>query len=316
MGRSEAPMLARAQLPLVAASTALAALACAGGPAGSGPAYHVPTLAEQSDEGDGALDLVDRTAALAGSLEAADASGGPALDLAGAPPGFAMAVDSRGMNDTSGLASGSYADAPAGPATQFNLFHAAAMVTVADAHTALLIGVPAAAAAIALDGTTTEITTNVWASSNTVSDGTTSVTGLFVVAWVEVGWLAEMRLWSSDGRYEGNLWYRGFLSRDGDLGWWDFYDESRRLAGVIEWTDDGQGNSQLGLAATNGPEAGDVLLYLFEGGTGFVGYHDEDVDQDYSVFGAADHSGELVDPAYNGGAPACWDAGGNDAPCP
>lgn len=302
----------RSPLVLLTGVGLVLALACGGEPGSAD--FHTPLLSELSPDADAALDLVDRSAALADALDAAQAPPGMPPDLDAAPDAIAMIVDSRGMDSTSGLTSGSYEAPP--PGSQLNVGHAAAMVAIADANTAVIIGVPAAAAAIARNGVTAQIADNVWASTNSVSDGTTTVTGRFVVAWVGVGWLAEMRLWSSDGRYDNTLWYNGFLSKDGGFGWWDLYDEWGTLAGVIEWLGDGQGNAELGLAATSGDAAGDVLLYLFTDGTGFVGYHDESDAHDYYVFADVDRTGELLDPAWNGGAPACWDAAGYDVACP
>lgn len=306
--------LHRSLAPLTLISFGLA-LACGGGES-TAPEYRTPLLSELAPDADGLLDVVDRSSTLAGAKEAADATPGPALDLATLPAGFGMDADSRGLDTTEGYTTGAYLDAPAGPGTFNNLVHAAAMVAIADATTATIVGVPAAAIDIAIHGQVTQIDDNVWAATNSVSDGTTTVTGLFVVAWVEVGWLAEMRLWSSDGRYDNTRWFTGFVSWDGALGWWDVYDAQGTLAGVIEWLAAANGDGELGIAATSGESAGDMLGYLFLDDTAWVGLHDASAAEDYWVEVAADHSGESRAPDYNGGAPACWDANGYDAPCP
>jgi hypothetical protein len=125
-----------------------------------------------------------------------------------------------------------------------------------------------------------------------------------------------MRLWSSDGAYDGDRWFSGFVSADHGFGWWDVWDVYGARTGVLEWVADGQGDGELGIASTAGDTNGDVLLYLFVDDTGFVGLHDASAAQDYWVYAAADHSGELRSPDYAGGEPACWDTSGYDHPCP
>lgn len=299
-------------LVAVAALAAVSSLACGG--AGAPPAeYHVPLLSELSPDADATLDVVDRAAELAGAIDADAAPEGAAPDLAAPPDGFRMVFDSRGMDSTAGIEGGTYQE-PAGPTTQFNIAEATLLVAQADATTALLVGVPAAAVDIVLHGQTTQIGPNVWASTNTVSDGVTSVTGLWVVAWVNVGWVAEMRLWSSDGTYDDTKWFNGFLSADQQAGWWDFYDGYGTMTGVIEWASDGQGTGELGLASTAGDTSGQALGYLFTPDTGFVGLHDPAAGDAY-VTAFADHSGELQYWGYNSGAVSCWDSAGNDVAC-
>jgi hypothetical protein len=207
------------------------------------------------------------------------------------------------------------AGAPSGPASRNNVYKAAQLVVVADATAAYLIAVPAAAVGITLNGATVEVAPNVWASTSSVSDGTRTVSGLFVYAWVGNGWIAEMRLWSTDGQYDNTKWFNGYLSADGQVGWWDFFDRWGTLQGVIEWVSVGE-DAELGIAGTAGDIEGDLLGFLApQDGSFYVAYHEAAAAQDAWVAVSPDNSGNLRIWDYNGGEPACWDAEGDDVAC-
>ncbi len=297
----------------------LLTLACAGrgGKAADPPDYVIPAL-EDLGSSDDALGQVDRTAALEGALAPDLASIGAPFDFATAPQGFRLAVDSAGAETIDDDVDGGDTanEAPAGPSyTYNNVVHGAAMVLVADAATSYVVGVPAAAIAVTMDGESEEIAPNVWAATNTVVYGGGSVTGLFVVAWVEVGWIAQLRLWTSDGRLNNTLWLDGFVSADRQFGWWDMYDEAGSAVGALEWLGDGAGNGEFGIAAFQGDSAGDVLGYSFLDGDAAVGFHDQSLGYDYWVNVHPDNSGSLQDPQYAGGVESCWDTEKMDAAC-
>lgn len=299
-------------LPLVTAGLTLLALACAA-PGGGGADVHVPTLAEIDGDADAQVDVVDRAAELEGALDAADAPAGEPIDVATVPAPFAMDVGAEEYEDPDHIAPAG--DAPAGPATRNNVVKAAQLVVLADATAVYLVGVPAAAVDIALHGVTTEVYPNVWASTNTVSDGVRSVTGVFVYAWVGNGWIAEMRLWSSDGAYNDTRWFNGYLSADGQVGWWDFFDTWGTLQGVIEWVSDGE-NTELGMAGTAGDIQGDFLGFLWlDDGSFHVGYHEGAMNDDAWVTVQPDRAGQLRVWDYASGLPACWDTQGYDVDC-
>lgn len=276
------------------------ALTLACGTGASQPGF--PVLADLSPAADAELALVDRTAALQDAVDADEAEAGPAIDLAGVPDAFRMEVDSSAAEQL-----------PDGRSWG-NAHQAVGMVAVANLATAFVVGPPSAAIHIAAGGTVTEVAPNVWTATNSVSDGTRTVAGTFTVAWVGVGWLAEMRLTSDDGVYADTLWFKGFLSEEGRLGWWDLYDGTGTLVGVVEWIADGQGNGQFGIAALSGDIAGDTLSYLASPGAWSVTYHDADRAEDAWVAVFADGSGELRSPDYNGGTLACWAAAEAEEP--
>lgn len=284
-------------------------LACVptGGPAA--PTYHVPLLAEQSATADGELAQVDRTTALAGALDYDQSTLGTMFADAG-EGGLAMDYDSTELEAVDDGASGGL------PSDYDNVLKGAEAVIVANTVGTVVLGVPAAAVAIALQGTVVGQEDNVWAATNTVSDGQQSVTGTWVVAWVGVGWLAEMRLWSSDGQYTGQPWFNGFLSADQTLGWWDVYDVYGTQTGVVEWIAPDADNAELGIAALSGEDAGDVLAWVHAPEDDAVTFHDASAGEDAWVIAHADLSGEVRLADYNGGVPACWGVDRKDADCP
>ena len=285
------------------------ALAC-GKPAPTEPDYATPDLGT-AKAGDAEEDVVDRATALEGALPPDQAPDGEALDMSAQMAGFALTIDSKSEV-------GSLQDEapPERSATYQNVWHGVAMAAIADAATLLVVAPPAAAIDIVGHGVVGPIGKNLWGATNTVTDSSgRSVTGLFVVAWVGVGWVCEMRLWTSDGEYDNTRWFDGFVSADRHLGWWDLYDVSGTNVGVVEWADDGLGNAEFGIAATSGDSAGNLLTYTFaDTGDAYVAYHDH-TGSDYWVSVNADKSGSEQAPDFNGGAEACW-AAADDATAP
>lgn len=193
-------------------------------------------------------------------------------------------------------------------ATYANALQGIAMAGAADLITGLVIAPPAAAIGIAAHGAVAHPMDNVWVGVNAVSDGHRTVTGTFTVAWIGVGWLAEMRLTSSDGQYNNTRWFNGFVSSDDKVGWWDLYDTYGTVVGVVEWVDDGSGNGEFGIASLAGDTAGELLGYGFNDGDALVTYYDASAAQDLWVHVAPDQSGDLRSPDYAWGAKSCWAA--------
>lgn len=277
---------------------------------------HQPTLDEVSTDGDAAVDLVDRAAVLAGAVEN---EAGQAIDLSAPPRGFLMQIDSEDLQteaEDEGDDS-TMPDAPAAPATFRNITAAAYAMVWADAATITVLGPPAAAIAIASQGEITEIEPWLWNATNSVTgpNGSTAEVDLNV-AWVGVGWLAEMRLSTDDGAYDDTLWFNGFLSLEAAVGWWDIY-ANDQVVGVVEWIAEGQGNAQFGIAALGGEAAGDALSYMSnDQGQDLVSYYDASAGYLHYVWFEADRSGEVALSTYNGGQPACWTVDFADGPCP
>lgn len=286
------------------APVVLLALGCT--PTGT-PGDAVPSLADVL-AGDDDVGLVDRAAALDGAQEHDVAAAGAALDFSAAPAEFYIDVDGSAVSDAgSGTTTvgSEYDNFVAGVLTAA----AADLVTVAVALP------PALAIDLVAQGTVTQLQPNVWVAHNTVDLGGTWVDGTFTVAWVGVGWLAEMRIASSDGQYQGDVWFNGFLSVDDDLGWWDFYDHGQ-LAGVVEWVSDGQDAGELGLAGTLGEQSGSAIVYTFAAGAARIDFTDAAAGTSGWVAVNPDRSGEVSHPDHAGGARSCWGTDLRDAACP
>lgn len=265
-----------------------------------------PTLSDVSSQADELVGIVDRTAALEGALDHDLAPIGDPIALDSAPGGFYMEFDGREISNAD--------DGTAGNTAEYSNFVAGSLAVIAaDVVTAATVIPPALAIGVTAQGTITQLEPNVWQAENTVNLGGTDVTGTFTVAWVGVGWLAEMRI--TGGEYDHELWFNGFLAYGGGLGWWDFYSNGQ-VAGVVEWIGDGQGNAQFGIGVVAGQYAGNYMSYTFtDDGTARVDAHDEGRAEDAWVQVNPDQTGEVRLPDYNGGAVACWDASFMNAAC-
>jgi hypothetical protein len=266
---------------------------------------HYPVLADVSPEADARVDVIDRTVVLADAVDADLAPRGGAMDLADA--GAAFALDASRMTDTGveGRSDNPYANVLAG----------AIASTSAYAITVGVFAPPAIAIGLVAEGQVHRVAENVWQVQRTVPVGGQQVTGTFTVAWVAVGWLAEMRLKTEDGTWNDDLWFTGFVGPQGGIAWWDLYDRGD-LVGVIEWLGDGQGNAHLGLSALDGPHAGSGISWLFtEEGVARVDAVDGVTEEHAWVQHNADDSGEVRLPEFNEGEPACWDVDLTNTPC-
>ncbi|MEZ4316740.1 MAG: hypothetical protein R3F61_04535 [Myxococcota bacterium] len=285
---------------LLFAATAVLGTLMACTPPGEGdPGPRVSDLSTESH-----TDLIDRAALLSDAQDPSAAPMGEALDLRGAGAGYLLqAFDGETLTE----------GADEMPRSYSNYLAAVAGVIAVDVTTALVIAPPAIAVGVAADGTLVQTAPNVWEATNTVDLLGTPVTTHLTVAWVGVGWLSEMRLSSDD--VSEQLWFDGFVSNDGQVGWWDFYENGTDLAGVVEWTSDGV-DGQFGYGATKGDNAGDVVVYASLDGVGSVSVYDASADELVWVAVNEDQSGSVRLLDFNGGVEACWDTAYLDAPCP
>jgi hypothetical protein len=246
-------------------------------------------------------DVLDRDAALAGASDANTAPEGAPLDLLALPAGFRLDIDSADEV-------GSLQDElpPTRSATWNNALQGIALAAAADVVTAVVVAPPAVAIGITAKGVVVQAAPNVWVATNAVSDGVRTVSGTFTVAWVGTGWLCAMRLSSDDGAYANTRWFDGYLQADGTIGWWDLYDGAGTLVGVVEWSDDGVGDAEFGIAALTGDAAGDVLLYTNAGDDAAVSYWDAGRQESTWVDVAGDGSGDVRSPDHNAGIQGCW----------
>lgn len=285
-------------LTLLATATALTTLlACETNPADA-PGPRVADLSTESH-----TTLFDRSAALAGATDPREAPEGLALDLAGAGGGYLLtAYDGEAL-----------VGAEDAPRTISNWIAGVAAVVAVDVTTALVVATPAIAVGIAAEGQITQTSFNVWEAENSIDLLGTPVTTHLTVAWVGVGWVSEMRI--TTDQVSDQLWFNGFVSADGQLGWWDFYENGTTKAGAVEWLSDGV-DGEFGYGALTGEYAGDVVLYSSIDGVGSVNVYDASLDELVWVSVNPDESGSVRLVDYNGGLEACWDADHQDVACP
>ncbi len=254
-------------------------------------------------EGDLDVDLVDRAQVLENAGDYDMVEVGLPMDLVNAPAGFTLAIDGGELGT----------DAPPPDWGYENWLAGATAVVWADAVAGAIIAPPAIAIGIAVDGEVTQIAPNVWQATNAVPLEGETITTIFTVAWVGTGWLAEMKL--ADTRGNAGVWFNGFLSYDGNLGWWDFY-QNGDLAGVVEWIDGGEEGAQFGIARTNGADAGSLLTYIMSPDLNAIYAYDAGNGQDsWVTVTPADNAGEVRLPDYNAGNPACWDTNFRNVEC-
>ncbi|MEM6927665.1 MAG: hypothetical protein AAF602_12100 [Myxococcota bacterium] len=252
---------------------------------------------------DAALDLVDRTAILADAVEG---TAGPAPDLAAAPDAFFFDIDGSDVTEVVDDHDGLRAVAP----TYDAVITATAAVVLADVAALAVVGPPAVAIAFAANGELTENTPWHWTATNVAGDATFTLD----VAFVGVGWLAEMRV--GDGSSGDPIWFDGFLGLNAAVGWWNIRDQGD-IVGVVEWTADGSGNGQAAIAAVGpNPEAGDILAFgSTASGERSVSLYDAGPDFLNRVVVYPDDSGEVTLLDTNGGLPLCWGPDLADVAC-
>lgn len=281
-------------------------LACA--PVGQGGA-HAPVLADINPDAAGRVGLVDRDAALAEAVDHDLASLGGPLQAQSAGQGFLLDFDGEAIADA-----GAEAEVP--PPSYSNFQAAWGATAVADMTTLAVVGPPRLAIGVAASGTIRQVEPNVWHAHNTIDYAGRPVTTDLTVAWVGVGWLAEMRITDAATGLDGATWFNGYLAADGLVGWWDLYDGHHTLTAVVEWVADGAGNGEFGIAATSGEHSGDRLFYTFVDNTARIDHHDASTLEDSWVFLDVDHSGEVRLPTHQNGEVGCWDTALLDVPCP
>ena len=280
---------------------------------------HQPRLDEVSSAGDAALDIVDRAAILA---DATEGSGGSPLDLSAMGPGFWLNMSSATLQGILRSSGSDESDGPSGPGveTYEHMNNALEALLTADRVVYSMVGMTASAMVSVSLSSFEEVEPYLWSAeaSTTAPDLQTAEVRLNV-AWVGVGWLAELRLTTSDGSYDDTLWCNGFVSEDGQTGWWDLYDDDSVTA-ATEWLVE-EGLLQIGVApltwgAANGLYVdGDILTYDLSQAGGTVAYTDTDTDFVSYVTVNDDYSGEALIDDYNDEELACWDENLADAVC-
>ncbi len=265
-----------------------------------------PPLLEDISTGRTDLDLVDRLAALEGAVDYHLADIGVAADFT--TDASRLAVTGSGLVDTEGL--------PAERDANFeysNIYAGAAALAWAEGVRVAVVTPPQIAIGFAVSGEVVQIEPNLWVAQNSVDLPEGTLTTTFAVAWVGIGWVGEMRY--SDATHTDTLWFNGFVSTDGNLGWWDLYGDQGEAA-VVEWIGDGQGTGQFGMAATAGQHIGSQISYLFTPDFGRIDALVGDTGEHAWVEGHTDGSGAVRLADFNEGEESCWAADGLNVLCP
>ncbi len=116
------------------------------------------------------------------------------------------------------------------------------------------------------------------------------------------------------------VWYAGQGRVDRSSGRWTFYDPITPSASTallrIDWTHVSQTDNGWMATALGGPASGDVFSASVGGDDRLITYSDASEQTLVEIYwSAADGSGYLIAPNYNGGVKACWDASQQDVAC-
>ena len=212
--------------------------------------------------------------------------------------------------------------APASSQTAPNFANAAVRVVAAQVVTVVGLAVPVATFAAAANSTPTFEDDNRWHWRFTgVQGGQTYTAHLSgVVQGSDVAW--DMRITSPTHTPPLNefVWYDGQGSLDRSSGRWTFFDPATPSASTgllrIDWTHVSQTENGWEATALGGPAIGDVFTASVNGNDRLITYSDASEQALVEIYwSAADGSGYLIAPNYNGGVKACWDATQQDVPC-
>lgn len=212
--------------------------------------------------------------------------------------------------------------APVASFTALNFTNAALRVVAAQVVTVVGLAVPVATFAAAANNTPTFEDDGRWHWRFTaVNGGQTYMAHLSgVVQGSDVVW--DMRITSPTHAppLDEFVWYGGQGRLDRTSGAWTFYDPATPSASTallrIEWTHVSQTEHGWEATALGGTGNGDVFTASVDGDDHFVTYSDASEQTLVEIYwSAADGSGYLIAPLYNGGLMACWDTNQQDVTC-
>jgi hypothetical protein len=241
---------------------------------------------------------------------------GPPPEL---PPLTSMSADFSFF----GGAGGEYgALAPEASLASLHFANAAVRVLAAQVVTVVALAVPVAVFAAAANNTPTFEDDHRWHWRFTaVHGGHTYVAHLSgVVEGSDVVW--DMRITSPTHvpPLDEFVWYGGRGRIDRSSGTWTFYDPAAPSSPAavlrIDWTHTSQTEHGWTATALAGAAQGDVFTASVDGDDHLVTYRDASEQTLVEIYwNAADGTGYLIAPHYNGGAKACWDENQQDRPC-
>lgn len=212
--------------------------------------------------------------------------------------------------------------APEASTSSLNFANAAIRVLAAQVATVVVLAVPVATFAVAANNTPTFEDDGRWHWRFTTVQGghtyTAHLTG--EIQGGTVDW--EMRITSPTHAppLDEFLWYDGQDHLDRTSGTWTFYDPASPALSTavlrIDWTHVSATQHGWDATALAGVANGDVFTANVDGDDRMITYLDAS-EQDFLeiYWNAADGSGYLIAPHYNGGIKACWDANQQDVTC-
>ena len=206
--------------------------------------------------------------------------------------------------------------------TALNFTNAAIRVVAAQVVTVVGLAVPVATFAAAANSTPTLEDDDRWHwRFTTVQGGHTYTAHLSgVVQGSDVDW--DMRITSPTHvpPLEEFVWYGGRGRLDRSSGTWTFYDPAMLSASNallrIDWTHTSLTEHGWDATALGGTADGDVFTASVDGNDRMITYSDASEQNFVEIYwNAADGSGYLIAPNYNGGVKACWDVNQQDVAC-
>ena len=197
-------------------------------------------------------------------------------------------------------------------------------IRVLAAHVATVAGlaVPVATFAAAANSTPTFEDDDRWHWRFTAVQGGRTYTAHLsgAVQGSTVGW--DMRITSPTHAppLDEFVWYGGQGPLDRTSGRWTFYDPATPASSTavlrIDWTHVSATEHGWEATALAGDATGDVFTASVDGDDRMITYRDTSEQAFMEIYwNAADGSGYLIAPHYNGGVRACWDANKQDVPC-
>lgn len=235
------------------------------------------------------------------------------------PPLTTMTGDFSFFGSPSQSASPSALEAGASNA---NFANAALRVFAAQVVTTATLAVPVAVFAATANNTPTFEDDDLWHWRFTAMHaGETYMSHLSGrIQGNDVVWSMAVTSPTHDPPLDEFTWYGGVGRVDRSSGTWTFYDPSSPSTATevltIEWTHVSATDHGWQATVERGEGSGDVLSATVDGSNRLLTFQDASEGTFVEIYwNAADGSGYLIAPGYNGGVQACWDTNQEDAAC-
>ena len=262
------------------------------------------------------------TLALLAALAACDTNSTSPIDP-GPPPELPPLTSMSGDFSLFGSPGGQSAElaAQASYSSQ-NFGNAAIRVLAAQVATVVVLAVPVATFAAAANSTPTFEDDDRWHWRFTTVQGGHTYTAHLSGSVQGSTVLWDMRITSPTHTppLEEFVWYGGQGDLDRTSGTWTFYDPSTPSSSTavlrIDWTHESATDHGWEATALDGAASGDVFTASVDGDDHMITYLDASEQAFMEIYwNAADGSGYLIAPHYNGGVKACWDPNQQDVAC-